>query len=191
MSVGIAIFGLLLLVAEHELSELQRRRVQRSLDRLAENLDPRSYWRSSRPRRLAVIVAGPAANVVACFLILWGVAITGRPDGSVLTSHVAAVIAGSPADHARLRPDDRLIAVDGRRLAPLAVRSAIERSHGGAITVTVLRNGRRIVLGPVHTKVIEGSYRLGCSFEAGLKKYSFLEAPIASASFMWQVTTGP
>ncbi|HYX87713.1 MAG TPA: M50 family metallopeptidase [Gaiellales bacterium] len=176
--------------AEPELSELQRRRVQRSLDRLAENLDPRSYWRSSRPRRLAVIVAGPAANVVACFLILWGVAITGRPDGSVLTSHVAAVIAGSPADHAGLRPDDRLIAVDGRRLAPLAVRSAIERSRGGAITVTVLRNGRRIVLGPVHTKVIEGSYRLGFSFEAGLKKYSFLEAPIASASFMWQLTTG-
>ena len=176
--------------AAPSLSELQRRRAQRSIDRLEENLDPRAYWRCSRLRRLVVIAAGPAANVIACFFILWGVAIHGRPDGSVLSRDVAAVIAGSPADHAGLRPGDQLIAVDGRPLAPLRVRAAIEQSHGRAITVTVDRNGRRIVLRPVHTKVIDGSYRLGFSFQAGLKHYSFAEAPLASASFMWDLTTG-
>jgi len=176
--------------AAGSLSELQQRRAQRSIDRLEENLDPRAYWRCSRGRRLAVIAAGPAANVIACFFILWGVAIHGRPDGSVLSRDVAAVIAGSPADHAGLRPGDRLIAVDGQPLAPLRVRAAIERSHGRAITVTVDRHGRRVVLRPVHTKVIDGTYRLGFSFQAGFKRYSFLEAPIASASFMWDLTTG-
>jgi regulator of sigma E protease len=176
--------------AAPSLSELQKRRAVRSMDRLEENLDPRAYWRCSRGRRLAVIAAGPAANVIACFFILWGVAVHGRPDGSVLSRDVAAVIAGSPADHAGLRPSDRLIAVDGRTLPPLKVRAAIERSHGRPITVTVERDGRRIVLGPVRTKVIDGSYRLGFSFQAGLKRYSFFEAPVASASFMWDLTTG-
>ena len=176
--------------AAPSLSELQRRRAQRSIDRLEENLDPRAYWRCSRSRRLVVIAAGPAANVIACFFILWGVAIHGRPDASVLTRDVAAVIAGSPADHAGMKPGDRLVAVDGHPLPPLRVRSTIEQSHGRAITVTVDRNGRRIVLKPVHTKVIDGTYRLGFSFQGGLKRYSFLEAPVASASFMWDLTTG-
>jgi regulator of sigma E protease len=176
--------------AAPSLSEGERRRVSRSMDRLEENLDPRAYWRCSRGRRLAVIAAGPAANVLACFIILWGVAIHGRPDGSVLSRDVAAVIAKSPADNAGLRPGDRLLAVDGKALRPLKVRDAIEQSHGALITVTVDRHGRRIVLRPVHTKVIDGSYRLGFSFQAGLKKYSFLEAPVASASFMWDLTSG-
>ena len=176
--------------AAPSISELQKRRAVRSMDRLEENLDPRAYWRCSRARRLAVIAAGPAANVIACFFILWGVAVHGRPDGSVLSRDVSAVIAGSPADHAGLKPSDRLLAVDGRALPPLRVRDAIERSHGRQITVTVERNGHRIVLGPVRTKVIDGSYRLGFSFQAGLKHYSFFEAPLASASFMWDLTTG-
>jgi regulator of sigma E protease len=176
--------------AEPSLPEIQRRRAVRSMDRLEENLDPRAYWRCSRARRLIVIAAGPAANVLACFLILWAVAIHGRPDGSVLSRNVAAVIANSPADHAGLRPGDRLLAVDGRALPPLRVRAAIEQSRGKPITVTVDRRGRQIVLGPVATKVIDGSYRLGFSFEAGLKRYSFFEAPVASASFMWDLTTG-
>jgi regulator of sigma E protease len=137
-----------------------------------------------------VITAGPLANVLACFVILWGVALHGRPDASVLTRDVAGVLAGSPADHAGLRPGDRLVAVDGTPLRPLDVRNAIERSHGGAVTVTVVRHGRRIVLGPVHTRVIQGSYRLGFSFQAGLRRYSFVDAPGASARLMWQLTTG-
>ena len=176
--------------AASSLAELQKRRAVKSIDRLEENLDPRAYWRCSRSRRLAVIAAGPAANVIACFFILWGVAVYGRPDGSVLSRDVAAVIAGSPADHAGLRPSDRLLAVDGRPLPPLRVRAAIEQSHGRAITVTVERKGRRIVLGPVRTKVIDGSYRLGFSFQAGLRRYSFAEAPVASVSFMWDLTSG-
>ena len=176
--------------ADASLSDAERRRVTRSMDRLEENLDPRAYWRCSRARRLVVITAGPAANVLACFVILWGVAIHGRPDGTMLTHDVAAVIAGSPADHAGLKPGDRLVGINGRVLPPLQVRDAIERSHGNPITVTVDRHGHDVVLGPVRTKVIDGTYRLGFSFQAGLKTYSFLEAPVASASFMWQLTTG-
>ena len=82
--------------ADASLSDAERRRVTRSMDRLEENLDPRAYWRCSRARRLVVITAGPAANVLACFVILWGVAIHGRPDGTMLTHDVAAVIARKP-----------------------------------------------------------------------------------------------
>src|SRR4029079_12725929 len=101
---------------------------------------------------------------------------------------VAAVIAGSPADHAGLKPSDRLLAVDGRALPPLRVRESLERSRGRQITVTVERNGHRIVLGPVRTKVIDGSYRLGFSFQAGPKHYSFFEGPVASCAFTVGIT---
>jgi regulator of sigma E protease len=179
-----------LAAAEPMLSDLERRRAARSLDRLGENLDPRAYWRCPRRSRLAVIAAGPAANVVACFVILCGVAVHGRPDGSVLTPRVAAIIADSPAEHAGMRPGDVLLGIGGKRLSPLQDRTAIERSGGRPVTITVRRGSRTITLGPVRTTRIQGRYRLGFSFEAGLKRTSVLNAPVDSARFMWQLTTG-
>ena len=64
-----------------------------------------------------------------------------RRDGA--DHDVAAVIARSPADHAGLKPGDRLVGINGRVLPPLRVRNAIERSHGKPITVTVDRDGHR------------------------------------------------
>ena len=63
------------------LTPVQLRRAQRSLERLDQNLDPRAYWRCSRPRRLLVITAGPIANVIACFVILSAVGPVRAPRG--------------------------------------------------------------------------------------------------------------
>jgi regulator of sigma E protease len=89
-----------------------------------------------------------------------------------------------------MRPGDVLLGIDGRRLTPQQDRAAIERSHGGPLSVIVRRAGRTLTLGPARTRLIQGRYRLGFSFEAGLHRSSVLAAPLESARFMWQLTTG-
>ena len=86
-------------VCDHSLTPIDRRKVTKNIARVEEALDPRSYWRSSRTNRLIVILAGPAMNVVACFVILVGLFITGVPeaDKTVATAVLHRVPPAAPA----------------------------------------------------------------------------------------------
>ena len=96
----------------------------RSIQRVDEALDPRAYWRSSRISRLIVILAGPAMNVlVACFLILTGVALLGRPEGPACSTACSRSMR-SPAHAAGLKPGDRLVSANG-------VHGSVERAAAG------------------------------------------------------------
>jgi regulator of sigma E protease len=173
------------------LTEAERRRCERAVERIAEGLDPRSYWRSSRPRRLAAIGAGPAANVLACFVILTGVAIFGRPE-EVIVPRVHAVFAKTPAAASGLRAGDQLLSVNGSSSSVNAIRSAIERSRGGLVRVTVRRDGRVVRLTPVHSTKQEGTYKLGFEFGVRItsRGHPVLAAPRLAWDDMWRLTTG-
>jgi regulator of sigma E protease len=82
----------------------------------------RAYFRQPVWKRIVVIAAGPAVNIVLAFLILWVLFMATTPRES--TSTVEAVTPGSPAAGA-LRPGDRLVAVDGTRGEPLDFQRAI------------------------------------------------------------------
>ena len=43
---------------------------RKELKRVGEDADPRAYWRQDTWRRITAIIAGPAANVLAAFVIL-------------------------------------------------------------------------------------------------------------------------
>ena len=82
----------------------------------AEEIPPevahRAYFRQPVWKRIVVIAAGPAVNIVLAFLILaavyWAGGTTEPPP------RVAEVSAGTPAAQV-LRPGDELVSVDGRR----------------------------------------------------------------------------
>jgi regulator of sigma E protease len=169
------------------LTPVQLRRAQRSLERLDQNLDPRAYWRCSRPRRLLVITAGPIANVIACFLILWAVALYGLP---VAVPVVQSVIAKSPAAATGLRAGDRVVAVNGHRTGVNGIRSAIANGKGGPVSLVVVRDGRRLALRTERSKIIDGAYRLGFQFGTTNRPYSAVHAPTFAAQEMWWLTTG-
>ncbi len=169
------------------LPPIQLRRAQRSLERLDQNLDPRAYWRCSRPKRLTVITAGPIANVVTCFLILSAVALYGLP---VAVPVVQSVLAKSPAAASGLRAGDRVVTVNGRHTGVNGIRSAIAESKGGKVSLVVVRNGRRMTLHTERSKVIDGAYRLGFSFGTTNRPYSLIHAPTFAGSEMWTLTTG-
>jgi len=125
-------------------------------NRATEGEGARNYFSQPVWKRVAVIAAGPAVNLVAAFLILWGVyALT--PQHLVPNEvRVAGVERGTPAARA-LAPGDLLVAVDGR---PVRVSEsgdnftaaiALDRCSGPLVpgcvaakpvTLTVRRQGR-------------------------------------------------
>ena len=165
-----------------------RRRIRRAIDRVTDSLDPRSYWRSSRRNRFLVIAAGPFANVLACFVLLSVLAVTGQPGPADAT--VAKIVAGSPAQHMGLRPGDTVLSVNGVHGGWQTLRAQIMTSDGRPVTVVVRRDGRRVTLSPTRPEKLQGVYRLGFDFGQSLVHHSVADAPGVALSQMWQLTDG-
>ena len=73
-----------------------------------------AYFRKPVWKRIVVVAAGPAVNIVLAFAILFGVyLVNGLPE---VDQRVGAVQSGMPAAKV-LQPGDRIVAIDGKRLA--------------------------------------------------------------------------
>ncbi|MBX5440602.1 MAG: site-2 protease family protein [Solirubrobacteraceae bacterium] len=176
----------------------------------AEELPPeaadRAYHRQPVWKRIVVIAAGPAMNLLIAFVLIWGLfAFKGQADPDPAQARaVSAVEAGSPAD-GRLRPGDRIVSIDGVRdpqRFPDAIgshRCAGEPADGclaaTPATVVVERDGaeRTLRIRPFYDAENERS-RLGFSYgypEGYEPPYVTLpagEAAVKSAEGMWNVT---
>ena len=74
-------------------------------------LRPHLFVNKSVWQRIAVVVAGPAANVIFTFLVLYALLLGyGRVEVPALIDEVTA---GSPAAEAGLQPGDLVLSVDG------------------------------------------------------------------------------
>jgi regulator of sigma E protease len=87
-------------------------------------VEHRAYYRQDVWKRIVVVAAGPAVNVVLAFLILFGVYWAAGKDQ--VQQSVGAVKAGTPAAKT-LQPGDRIVAVDGKRFAGLATEKRLVR----------------------------------------------------------------
>jgi regulator of sigma E protease len=181
---------------EHEVMAAQlspgvRRSAERALREVEEGTGPDAYWRAATWKRVAVIAAGPLANVVIAFLILFiAFAVSGGPSDKPSTE-VDSVSAGTPAAAAGLSAGDRIVAVDGRPTATFAVISRLIRSsRGGAVTLTVMRGGHRVTVGPQPTIFEQGRWIFGFTPAAQLVPYSTGKAAGRAASDLGNVVTG-
>jgi regulator of sigma E protease len=173
-----------------ELSPRARRSAERALREIEEGTGRDAYWRQPPWKRIAVIAAGPLANVLVAFLLFFAVYLSGAPTGTA-TTKVEAVQAGSPAAAAGLRPGDRVVAVNGHPANTFdAVSRMIRASHGKPITVTVQRDGTRVTLGPKPT--MKSGTRWIWGFAPGLRTVSYGPGKSAElgARDCWRVFSG-
>src|SRR4051794_40635898 len=137
----------------------------------AEEIPPehahRAYYRQPVWKRIVVIGAGPAVNIVLAFVILWGVFMAiGTPGAPPVVGQVEQ---GTPAAKVGLRPGDQVIAMDGRTLAGAtldeqinSVGKTIAAHKGTPVTMTVRRNGVVVtVTGSTFFDKANNKYRFG------------------------------
>lgn len=90
-------------------------------------------------KRFAIVLAGPASNIIFAPILLWIVFMYGVP---VVQPVVGEIKAGLPAASAGLRTGDRIVAVDGQKTATwMDFANRVEASKGTTLKLEVERQG--------------------------------------------------
>jgi regulator of sigma E protease len=131
---------------------------ERGVQEILDGLSPQAYWRQPTWKRVAVILAGPATNLIFALVLFAGLFLAG---GGKATNTVDKVLGGRPAAAIGLRPGDEVVTVNGVLVTPKDIAARISSSNGRPITLVVERDSRRVTLGPVRPEPIDGAYRLG------------------------------
>jgi regulator of sigma E protease len=166
-------------------------------EQLPPDIAPRGYYHQPVWRRIVVIGAGPAVNLLIAFLILFALSFGARE----LTDRVGEITAGAPAQGA-LQAGDRIVSVDGRtgEQADLSRQISTHRCAGRqragclAQTPAVIRVERdgRIVTVRVRPRFDPARDRtlVGFTFATTALDPGPVEAARISTDLMWSVTTG-
>jgi regulator of sigma E protease len=142
---------------------MARRSAERGLNELADGLGADAYWRQRTWKKVLVIFAGPGTNLlfaVIIFATLFVVGSGGYRLGFTMKNQTNAPIVNTvsqdhPAETMGLRPDDRILRINGQRVKDVSeVSNLIQQSHGGRITLVVRRKGdaEPISLGPARPR---------------------------------------
>jgi regulator of sigma E protease len=171
-------------------------------EELPPEVEKRAYYHQPVWKRIVVIGAGPAVNIVLGFLILVVVALT---SWQTVTPTVEEVMPKTPAAGA-LRAGDTLIAVDGHRYPGLSPEDRVERfreevdSHqcAGAqqdgclaaqpAKLTVRRNGQLVTISvkPEYSAAAKRAL-VGFSFGSAPASIGLGTAVDRSANLGWEV----
>ena len=129
------------------------------------SLAPDAYWRQATWRRLTAIFAGPAVNLVfavVLFACLFMVAAEREHERHRQRRH------RQPRGR-RARPGRATAILRDRRAddaQPDDIPAHIRATNGRPFRLVVLRNGKRVVLGPLRAKEDNGAFRIGIAIEA-------------------------
>jgi regulator of sigma E protease len=171
-------------------------------DKLPPGEEHRGYYEQPVWKRIVVIGAGPAVNILLAFLILFVVSL----NASRVTQTVGEIVPKSPAA-AQLREGDRIVSVDGKsypnvsreeRLEHFAKLVASHKCQGkqvdgcaaiAPVTIRIERDGtvKRVVARPEYDSAI-GRTRLGFSYGETPAHLGVSGAIDRSTGFMWLVT---
>jgi regulator of sigma E protease len=148
----------------------------------------------SRPplARMAIIAAGPLANILVAIAIYAGIfMVQGMP---IFLPIASSVLPGSPAARAGFQAGDRIVAVDNIRIANFdGLRPILEANPGKALEVTVSRHGTVLELHTTLDSKPAGNREVGYlgiwSSVAFRQKMGPGEAVLTASERTWQVVT--
>jgi regulator of sigma E protease len=170
-----------------------------------ESLRARAYYNQAVWKRVVVILAGPAMNLLIAFGIVFalvlsaGQAVTknGQP---VLNKDVSAIVVGSPASSV-LHAGDQIVSVDGVSASPEAIRKQLAthrctgRQANGCLSATpaevVVRRDGRLETFPIRARYNAADKRpeIGFSFGNVTQPVGVPHAASITVSNLWSVTT--
>jgi regulator of sigma E protease len=150
------------------LSPASQASADKGLTELRDALGPDAYWKAATWKRLIAIGAGPAANIlltIVVFTILF-MTVAGQATRTVatVTPEITTGVA-SPAQTIGLQEGDRIVAINGRPVQADEIADTIGESGGADLTLTVVRSGEELQLGPVAGQLVDERYRLGFGLE--------------------------
>ena len=167
---------------------------------LPDEVRTRAYYSQPVWKRIVVIAAGPAVNLVLAFaLLLLYFGVYGPQTET--SDKISSTEKGQPAAGV-LKPDDRIIAVDGKRGSPEALRQQL-RSHRCAgpqvegckaaepAKIVVERDGKEMTftLTPIYRTIEgDGAPRLGFAYQRDNQPVPFGEAFDITVDRFWFVT---
>lgn len=138
--------------------------------------------------RAIVVAAGPIANFLLAILLFAGIFATlGKPVGDT-TIH--AVVEGSPAAMAGLRPGDQILALDGQRVSRFdQVQRHIQPRAGQRVELRILRDGAELAVAavPAPREGVEGAPGV-LGIQGGAVRYERLDPASALLAAVVQTT---
>jgi regulator of sigma E protease len=145
---------------------------EKGLTELRDALGPDAYWKAATWRRLVAIGAGPVANIALTIVIFTFLFMTVAGEATRTVAAIAPELeagVASPAQVIGLQEGDRIVAINGNRVQADEIADTISESAGSELTITVIRAGEELRLGPVAAQLVDDRYRLGFGLEgAGL-----------------------
>ncbi len=158
---------------------------------------PRAYYNQPVWKRVVVILAGPAMNLLIAFVIVWALFISNGE--AVTTKHVFGVEKGTPAATV-LKPGDQIVSVNGVSGSPTAIRNEIrsDRCAGPQVNgclaarpvqMVVRRNGQLLTF-EVRPRYVASAHatELGFEFGQGLHPVGAGKAASLTVTGLWTVT---
>jgi regulator of sigma E protease len=174
-------------VSESELSPAAARAAERCVTELRDGLGDDAYWRQRTWKRVAVIFAGPGANILVAIALPFIAYLIGAPGD--LNTTVKHVEKATPAQAMGLRSGDTIVSVNARETPTFdSVSQAIRTSGGRPISLTVLRGKTAKMLGPTRPKQIGGRYALGFEPAWDTTEYGPGGALVHSLDDTWRAT---
>jgi regulator of sigma E protease len=182
-------------VREEKLSPAARRAADRGLRDLADGLGDDAYWRQRTWKKIAVIFAGPAANLLVAIVLFtallmqdaWqiGVRLQPAPDNAA-TTRIEEVLPNTPARLAGLHAGDRVLAVNGTPVSARRLLDMIAASEGRPIQLTIRRGPETVVA------IVAAERRGGLSLPAAVERSGEITLRVSKeiALFFPRLATG-
>ena len=152
----------------------------------SDNFQAKTPW-----TRLRIVLAGPLANFLLCFLILLFSAVAFGVQGDGAQPVVGILVPGSPAATAGIRAGDRIVELNGRAVSNgTALVDAIHGSLGKKLDIVYLRNGQRTETYAIPRLCPIPGKKLGCIGFTPVPVYQRVglgAAISASALQFWQI----
>jgi len=157
---------------------------------------PRAYYNQPVWKRVVVILAGPAVNLLIAFAIVWGLVLS---NGEVVPTKRVGVLQSQPAKGA-LHVGDRIVSIDAVSGSPDAMRNQIATHRCPGVerdgclaatpaTVVVRRSGQLLTIN-LRPRYSAADHRplIGFAFDTRTQPVGAAHAASLTVGVLWRVT---